>query len=188
MSTLKDDIYNFFKKPPSIKLSSQQPLNQISKVELACRLAQLVRHDLPIKRDANYFLSNEELAYYFLNNFSKKNIYNRCLSLEKENKNNTTINNLNFGDIFRPYTICLMFKWMIVLMLITSFIALVSYPVKIYSDIDCNSGNIDLNLKQYKNNETNLLESQSFELTNINNMNCKGKIRVDIPMIGLLFV
>ena len=108
--------------------------------------------------------------------------------VKKEKEQKTTINNWGLGEAVRYIDFRWIMKWFIALIVITSLLSLIAFPVKIYSDMDCNSGDIDLNVSSERNIEEDEMQMQKFDLNGIDGMNCKAKIRVDIPLIGLLFV
>lgn len=116
----------------------------------------------------------------------EKELREKIKVLEKENK--TVNHNYGFGDMFRYINIRTILKWFLLFIIITSILSLIAYPVKIESNIDCNSGDIDLDVYSVRDLEEDIMKMQDFNLNGIDGLNCKGKINIDVPLIGLLFM
>lgn len=108
--------------------------------------------------------------------------------MKEEKKPKIVNHNYQLGNLFLNVPFRLIFRWIMILVVVGAFVNLIAFPVKIYSDIDCSSGDFNLAFEHLLDNETKELEPQYITLNGIEDMNCKAKIRVDIPLIGLLFV
>lgn len=104
--------------------------------------------------------------------------------MKKEPRTQIVNNNWGFGEIFRCVPIKWIFKWILIISLLTAIINGLFTPVEIDTNFNCNSGNFGLEFSDKGMNRTSV---QEIKIDGIENMRCTGNIKIKAPLILALF-